>query len=414
MRFIQLTQSYPPMVSGAALFAQRLSEGLSNRGHHVLVLTASDQKEPYRTVKGLLTVERYRSVNNPLRVGQRFAGWPRRSIMRSLKDFSPDIIHLHDPLQFALSALPYAAKRRVPVIFTTHQLPWFLCAYLPDVMRMKQGVERIMWSYSKWFLRQCNAVITPTRTVASVVRENTGINPVTISYGVDLDIFNNAGKKQSSQKELFHQLGIPTKSPIILYVGRLDVDKQVNHVIEGAAEALIRKKAHLLIVGDGTQKNRLMELCRQLGIERQSHFAGFIYDQSLLSAIYANASVFVTASEIETQGLTLLEAAASGLPIVAYRATCIPEIVHQDVNGKLAQPGDMAALSDAILEILAHPDRARTMGIAGREIAGQHSFRNTIIRHEQLAMKVIEGFSSYPSAQVKALPDRVKQSDVYD
>jgi glycosyltransferase involved in cell wall biosynthesis len=402
------------MVSGAALFAQRLSEGLSNRGHHVLVLTASDQPEPYRTAKGSLAVERFRSMHQPLRVGQRFAGWPHRAIMRSLERFSPDIIHLHDPFQFALSALRYAAKKSLPVIFTTHQLPWFLSAYLPDIIGMKQAVERIMWSYSKWLLKQCTVVITPTRTVASLVKANTGINPTTISHGVDLDIYNNASIDSSSQKELFRRLGIPPKSPIILYVGRLDLDKQVNHVIEGAAHALIQKKAHLLIVGDGTQKNRLMEMCREVGIEQRSHFTGFIYEQSLLSAIYANASVFITASEIETQGLTLLEAAASGLPIVAYRATCIPEIVHQDVNGKLVQSGDKAALSDAILEILAHPERARTMGMAGREIAGQHSFRNTIIRHERLAMKAIEGFSSYPSAQLKALPDRVKQSDVSD
>lgn len=414
MRIVQLTQSYPPMLSGAALFAQRLSEGLSTRGHQVLVLTASDQMEPYRTVKGDLSIDRYRSRNNPLRVGQRFAGWPHRAIIRGLEEFSPDIIHLHDPFQFALSALGYASKKSVPIIFTTHQLPWFLSPYLPDMIGIKLKVERMMWSYAKWFLRQCTTVIAPTQTVARVIKKNTWIDPVTISYGVDLDTYNNAETHIERRLELFRQLGIPDEMPIILYVGRLDVDKQVADVIEGTAQAVINKKAHLLIVGDGTQKNRLIEKSRQLGIEQQTHFTGFIYKQSLLSDIYQNASVFVTASQIETQGLTLLEAAACGVPIVAYRATCIPEIVHHDINGKLVEPGDTASMSEAILKILAQPHIAKAMGAAGCKIASQHSVRNTIIGHERLLMKVIENHSKSSSAQSITLPDRVRRSDVSD
>lgn len=409
MRIIQLTQSYPPMVSGAALFVQRLSEGLSNRGHQVLVVTASDQLEPYCMSKGYLTVDRCRSIHHPLRVGQRFAGWPHRSIMRNLEAFSPDIIHLHDPIQFAHSALSYASKKNVPVILTVHQLPWFLSAYLPDILKIKPCAERIMWSYLKWLLKQCSAVITPTRTVASVVRAHTGINPDTISYGVDLNIYNNNEKNLSSQKVLFRMLGIPQGKPLILYVGRLDIDKQAIDVIEGAAKAVTRKMAHLLIVGDGTQKNKLMERCHELGIEQQSYFTGFIHDQSLLSAIYRSSSVFVTASEIETQGLTLLEAAASGLPIVAYRATCIPEIVHHDVNGKLVEPGDKNSLSDAILEILTNTKLARSMGTAGSKIASQHSVHNTVIHYERLAINVIEEYLHYSYAQLRALPERVKK-----
>ncbi len=84
-----------------------------------------------------------------------------------------------------------------------------------------------------------------------------------------------------------------------------------------------------------------MKLCDSLGITDRVKFTGCISLQDGLPEIYRAASLFVSASEIETQGIVLLEAAASGLPIAAVHATCIPEIVHHGVNGYLAESGDL-------------------------------------------------------------------------
>src|SRR5512143_3698096 len=100
MKIALLAQSYPPMVSGAAIFVQTLAEGMARRGHQVLVLTASDRPSGYSESKGNLTIRRVRSLRNPFRVGQRFALWPFREIAAALEAFQPDVIHLHDPFQF--------------------------------------------------------------------------------------------------------------------------------------------------------------------------------------------------------------------------------------------------------------------------------------------------------------------------
>ncbi len=107
-----------------------------------------------------------------------------------------------------------------------------------------------------------------------------------------------------------------------------------------------------------------MKLCESLGIADRVKFTGCISMQDGLPEIYRLANLFVTASEIETQGIVLFEAAASGLPIAAVRATCIPEIVHHGVNGYLAESGDIHVLENNIRILLKDPLKARIMGDA--------------------------------------------------
>ena len=94
MRIVYLTQSYPPMISGAAVFARQLAEAMAERGNQVLVITASDNSQPYLFHNENLTVLRLRSYHNPLRVGQRFPFYPRHAMLKALREFQPDIISI--------------------------------------------------------------------------------------------------------------------------------------------------------------------------------------------------------------------------------------------------------------------------------------------------------------------------------
>ncbi|MEP7135878.1 MAG: glycosyltransferase [Chloroflexota bacterium] len=192
----------------------------------------------------------------------------------------------------------------------------------------------------------------------------TGIQTLTISNGIDLQKFHPP-LSFDDETATRTKLNLPLNIPIILHVGRLDTDKHVERIITAAVLALQNTDAHLLIVGDGCEKNSLMNFCSSFEIAHRVHFSEFISDRQYLSEIYRMASLFVTASEIETQGIVLLEAAASGLPVVAVEATCIPEIIQDQINGYLVKPGDTHALSDAIMKVLAYPDQATHMGQAG-------------------------------------------------
>lgn len=384
MRIVYLTQSYPPMVSGAAIVAKQLAESMAARGHRVLVIAASDRGAPYLTQSDHLSVLRLRSITNPLRVGQRFMLPARREVRQALHEFMPDLIHTHDPFQLGLTALAHARPHKIPVILSIHQLPWFVASYVPDVNGLRDSVESIFWKYARWLLKKFTATLVPTQTIADIVATRTGVRPRAISYGLDLASFTPSRLSPDRERILRHKLGLPANVPVILHVGRLDTDKRVDRVVRAAAKTISATDARLLLVGDGREKPALIRLARSLGVAGRVHFPGFVTVEHGLADVYRLANLFVTASEIETQGIVLLEAAASGLPIAAVRATCIPEIVHHEENGFLSAPGNLDELSHSMTTLIQNDTMAKSMGAMSRCLALTHDRRFTLDAHENL------------------------------
>jgi glycosyltransferase involved in cell wall biosynthesis len=150
-----------------------------------------------------------------------------------------------------------------------------------------------------------------------------------------------------------------------------------------AAMVMRRVPAQLLLVGDGTQRARLIRLSERLRIREHCCFTGFVPADGDLPALYRLASVFVIASEVETQGLAGLEAAASGAPLVAVRAASLPELVEDGVNGYLVEPGDTTAMAERVSALLQNPERARAMGGAASVTAEKYSLDETVAAHER-------------------------------
>jgi glycosyltransferase involved in cell wall biosynthesis len=390
MRIAYTTQAYPPIVSGVSVCVDHLAHAMAARGHEVLVIAPSDQGRPYAADDKDLLLRRFRSLRNPWRARQRFMLFPWREVRQALREFRPQIIHSHDPLQLGLLALHYARTTHIPIITTTHQLPRFLSLNLPDLGGLQAAVETVLWEYAGWLLARHHVVVSPTQTIASVLAQKTGLYPEVISNGVKLDVFHPSVSlaKTSTVRQ---RLGIPANVPIILHVGQLHPGKRVDCIIQACAPILQQSDARLVIVGDGPQKASLMKTCRELGITGKVSFTGFITVQEGLPEIYRLASLFTTACEIETQGIVLLEAAASGLPIAAVNATCIPEIVQNGVNGYLVEPGDINGLSRAMLKILSVPSLAQSMGLRSRAFATEHDTRFTVDAYERLYQDAVSG-----------------------
>ncbi len=397
MKIAYLTQSYPPMISGASMVVQHLAEAMVVRGHDILVLAASDTGKRYLTEEPHLTVVRLKSAFNPFRNKQHFIPWAYSEIFEELKAFSPDVIHLHDSITVGLAGILAGKKLGVPLVLTTHQLPGFVSAYLPNFPGLKNGVESALWMYCQWLNRYTQQVISPTATSARMVEQNTGFLPLVISNGMDLDEFRPQPMTPFERQFLCEKYGLDPVRPIILHVGRLDFDKQVHLVIQASVKAINDASAQLFVVGDGQQHEKLIELAEASGILDHCCFTGFVEPGHDLTTLYRLASVFVTASEIETQGLVLLEAMASGIPIVAVRATCIPEIVRDGVNGYLVSPEDVDAMGERIVDILHDPTLSHEMGEAGRHIAERHSHDRSVSLHEGVYQSLMSKRS--PEAQ---------------
>ncbi|MFN8413246.1 MAG: glycosyltransferase [Anaerolineales bacterium] len=382
MRIAYLTQPYPPMVSGASIFAEQLATGIALRGHQVLVVAASETGRPYTERKQNLTIVRLKSIRNPLRVNQWLMFMQRRPVMQALHDFKPDLIHVHEPVQMGIVGLKYANQAGIPITMTSHQLPWFVSSYVPNILGLQILVEKTVWAYARWLSGKYATIISPTKTISKIIEENTGRMPKTIYYGIEIKNFNPSSPENEALT-LRSKLQIPADAPIILHTGRLDKDKRVDQVILASADVLKSSNAHLLIAGDGCEKVHLIKLCKSLGIENQTHFPGFLNKEEL-AGLYRISSVFVTASEIETQGIVLIEAAACGLPIVAVNATCIPEVVHHGVNGYLSDSGNHSQMASLIENILNNPTFAASMSKASVLIAEKYKIENTFEEHENL------------------------------
>src|SRR5579859_294006 len=385
MRVAHVCQSYPPMVSGAAFMVQRLAQGLAGRGHAVLVLAASDRGRAWREVVEGVAVLRLDAMANPFRNRQRFVLWPGPALLAALRQFEPDVVHLHDPLAMGLPGLTAARRLQRPVLLTLHSLPNAITAYAPPVPGLKRLVEAAMWMYGRRFAARCRALVAPSVSAVTAAQRHVGCCPRLIAEGVDLEAFTPEPVFAGEAEVVRRKYGLAPGLPVILHVGRLDVEKRVEVVLHAAAGALRRAPAQLLIVGDGTQRGALTQLSSQLGIGEQTHFAGFVSPMDDLPSLYRLASVFVMASQMETEGLVAVEAAACGLPVVAIQATSMPEIVKHSVTGYLVPPGDVVTMTERLVDLLADPAKARTMGQAGRvKMAQTHDFTQTLAAYEQL------------------------------
>jgi glycosyltransferase involved in cell wall biosynthesis len=375
----------------------------------VLVLAASDQGKPYRQQHGRLLILRMQSYPNPQRVNQRFLLWPANEIRSALQDFSPDVIHLNEPFQMAYFARLYAQGADIPCILTIHALPTLVYAETPGMSGIHQFIEKGLWGYAAWLTQQFEAEITPTATIAKEIAGRTGYRPTVISGGVDLKTFKPGALPPDEEAALRDALGVPGNAQVILHVGRLDAGKNVRTIVEAAAlsmRSLPAKDVHLVVVGDGCQKTSLIEQARELGIAEKCHFPGFVREPERLSAIYRMADLFSMASEIETQGLVLLEAAACGLPIVAVRATAVPEIVRDGINGFLVEPGDVALMAECMSAILQDTELAERLSLESRQASLVHDFTRTVDAYE----------ASYQAAilkrKIRFLEDKVDVKEV--
>jgi 1,2-diacylglycerol 3-alpha-glucosyltransferase len=387
MRIAYLTQPYPPMVSGASIVAEQLAKAMAARGHQVFVIAASETGKPYTERTQNLTVLRLNSIRNPLRVNQRIMFMQRRAVLQALYRFKPEVIHVHEPLQMGLVGLRYAKGTNIPITMTSHQLPWFVAPYMPNIPGLRVWTEKQVWKVARWLAAQYTIVISPTKTISNIIRQNTGITPKTINYGIELKTFN-AKHCKGETISVRTKFNIPADAPIILHAGRLDADKHADRVILASANAIKTLGAHLFLAGDGCEKSALLKLCRSLGIESQVHFPGFISNKQELAAVYRSSDLFVTASEIETQGIVILEALACGLPVVAVRAACIPEIVRDGINGRLVESGDICTMAKAIETILQSHIIAHSMKIHSLALAKKYDIQVSFTKHEELYLQI--------------------------
>jgi glycosyltransferase involved in cell wall biosynthesis len=358
------TDSYKPYTSGVVTSITTFRDELTRLGHEVHIFAPSyphyQDEEP--------NVYRFYSVPSPTNTDFTLAIPIYPGLGTLVKHLRLDIIHVHSPMIMGRVGLRYARKYNIPLVFTYHTRYDQYVHYVPVAQDL---AKEVTIKYSRTFCNHCDHIITPSEDIRTIIRENEVRKPVTvIPTGIPLQKFENGDSGW-----LRDNFDIPPENKILLFVGRLSKEKNLDFLIE--TFRIIKDqipRTSLVLTAQGPLEDELKTLCLQLGLSFQDVvFTGAVpYDT--LGNVYHSADLFVFSSLTETQGLVLTEAMACGLPVVAVRASGVQDMVDDGVDGILTNL-DTEELASAVCRVLSD------------DILYQHLQKNALLKAESLSAR---------------------------
>lgn len=351
MRIGIFTDSYRPYTSGVVHSIDLFTRDLISLGHEVNIFAPS-----YPKYEKDSRVFRFASVPAPTNRDFSLAIPFSLRLKPAIKRLKPDIIHVHSPFMLGRLGAKYARSLGVPLVFTFHTLYDMYIHYVPIGQNLARDITK---RYYREFCNGCDLVITPTDIIAEHLRNNGITTEIrSVPTGIDIESFKPEYRFHAHKKH-----GLPEDTRILLCVGRLGKEKNLEFIIEVYARILHRHPDTMLVmVGGGPEKNNLENLARELGIENNVIFTGNLDRQEVIR-YYCSAYVFVFASVTETQGLVLGEAKAAGVPSVAVRAFGVSEMVKDGEDGFLTEES-LDSFESRLEQIMADRELRDRMGQA--------------------------------------------------
>jgi glycosyltransferase involved in cell wall biosynthesis len=329
-RVVLFTEAFLPKVDGIVNTLCHVLDGLRAQGCRTLVVAPVGSVSAF----GATPVLTPRALSFPpypeVRLG--IAG---PVLFRELDAFQPELVHLVGPTVMGVSGLVYARTRDLPTVASYHtDLPRYTQYY---------GVgwlEQPTWRALAAIHNRCALTLCPSRAQLAELRAHGFRRLRYWSRGVDAVGFHPDRASAGWRARLGGEPG----APLLLYVGRLAPEKRLDLLVD-VLRAI--PAARLALVGDGPDRARLERLFAGLSV----YFTGYLRGPALAAA-YASADVFVFPSHTETLGNVVLEAMASGLPVVAAGAGGVTDLVEDGRTGVLFPPEDGAAMARQVGRVL--------------------------------------------------------------
>jgi glycosyltransferase involved in cell wall biosynthesis len=361
---------------------------MAARGHEVLVIAPSQTGKKYREKDGNYTIVRTATVVFPFYQNYRISLSPYLEVKKIIKEFNPDVIHLQTFLMISQSVLRYAQKYDIPVVSTNHAMPENLMDNLKMLAPVSRPIKYVLNKYIVRFNLKTDYFTMPTQSAIDMfdLSHNKWHVPIeAVSNGIDLSRFS-VGEAPKATVEKFK---IPLADPIITFVGRVDAEKHISVLVRAFARVLGKHKAHLLIVGHGTDMVNLKELAYELGVFEHITFTGMVTDEEIVD-LQKVGTVFCMPSPAELQSIVMLEAMASGKPVVAVDAGPLKELCQNNRNGILCEPDNDKQIAEALTKIITSKDLQSKMGKESLAISETHDITHTFERFEAIYTDLIK------------------------
>lgn len=314
MKIALFTETYLPHVNGVVTHIKSLKEGLELLGHEVLVVTSDNNTKEHYIKDGVLYC--------PGIVAKKFYDYSvslpySNERLKILKEFNPDIIHVHNEFGIGLFGISASKKLHVPLVYTLHTMYDDYLYYVFPKLLLKPA-KYAADKYFKRFADSSAAITGPSQKVYNYLRE-IGVekNISVIPNSVEIDIFNPENFTQEQKLEFRKKLNISQEKMLVCFCGRLGKEKSVDVLIDFWHQTVKKDdNMHLLIIGDGPSHDELAEQVKRLEMTDRVTFAGKILHKDI-PPYYATCDAYITASLSEMYSISMLEGMASGLPVIS-------------------------------------------------------------------------------------------------
>jgi glycosyltransferase involved in cell wall biosynthesis len=352
MRVTLVTETYFPQVNGVSRTLGELARFLTEMGDGVQLIHpdygAAGDRDRVHAVRSIV-LPFYKELHLPLP--------PFGSVHRAINSFRPELVHIATEATLGWSVLRFASARGVPVVSSFH-----------TKFHQYSGHYGVGWArgvigrYLRWFHNRARETYVPSETTIRELEQLGFERLVLWKRGVDSTLFR---PDRAGRLEVRRALGWSADDVVINSVGRVATEKNVDYLVDALAiVAAARPDVRILLVGDGPSRPALEQRLGSL-----AHWAGYRQGEDLADH-YAAGDIFAFTSLTETFGNVILEAMASGLPVVALRAGGVGETVQSGSTGALVEPSEPPdRFASALLRLIEQPEERRRMAQAARDYA---------------------------------------------
>lgn len=398
MRIAIFSDNFYPELSGVSDSIIASAGGLGKLGHHIVIFAPRYSERDFKTsnlpfrepdLGKNVAIRRFCSI--PFK-GAGSTGQSRIVIPTGLRwlfirKFKPDVLHTQFMYGVGLEGLIAAKILRRPLVGTNHTALGEFLRFSPI---RKERFKKSILRYQAWYYNSCDFVTSPSEVAFKEMIQNGFSRPHrTLSNPLDLSVFKPVSGDR--KKELKKKFGFSEST--VCCAGRLGPEKNVDVVIR--ALALVKERmpsVNLAVAGHGSEAESLRKLAVQLGLEENVKFLGTLPHRAL-AEVYEACDVFAIASTSETQGMTMMQGFACGLPAVGVRALALSEYINER-NGFLVEAGDYRAFAEKLKVILADNDLREKLSAGGVKSVQKLSVENIAKEWERIYLKAIENYEN--------------------
>ena len=385
MKILITADCYTPTINGVVTSILNLETELRRLGHDVKILCpsenfhSSESENVYRI--GSVGVGRiYSGARAALRISQ--------SHLQKLIDWKPDIIHSQSEFSSFIMAKRIAAEVNCPIVHTYHTVYENYTHYFSPSITLGRKAVIVM---TKRILRHTKAVIAPSQKIERLLKDYGIEQPIkVIPTGLRLKKFSDEISVKIIN-EMKAKLGIPLKSRVLITVGRAAKEKNIDELIRYFKRLDIENTV-FVIIGGGPYLDALKDLAYAENISDKMIFTGAVEPENI-AAYYRLGDIFLSASQSETQGLTYIEALASGLPAVCRRDDCLNDVITNGKNG--GQYTDFKEFSELIRTFLFNDELYKSMSENAVQTAQKYSAEKFAKDVETVYMEILEKRNHY-------------------